>query len=215
MIAPRDTARGAVLVLLSVLLGALLAIVHAAGGPDPAAIAALRPWVFRFVRSRLAPATRGRSARGRRTNPRQAPALDPEDVTQEVLLAAVVALPSFRPELGTLRGWITGIAYLTIAYRLRAERSHMRTVRAFQDASPWEAPSHEEIIAAGEIIAALQKVTTAERWRVWFAHDGEGRTAVEIARREGTPVTRIEHWIRQARRDFANALAKLESEGEQ
>lgn len=69
-------------------------------------------------------------------------------------------------------------------------------------------PSHEGPVAARELLRGLEAATTAERWRMWVAHEVDAVAVPEIARQEGRAVATVYNQLRLARRDLAAALER-------
>jgi len=205
MSAPRPL-MGPLLALLLVLSAGILSIVgrvRSADGPDYPALVSLRPWIARYTRRRCGPL------------------LDPDDITAEVLLRAAASWRSFLPREGAdprveLRRWLSGIAQNTIKVQQRDALTRLRGERAFafymSDAGELGADPADEI-EARSLLSVLRDSTAPENWRAVLLQE-EGYTASESGAREGVPKSTIEWRLSEARRDFANVLAKLESEGE-
>jgi len=206
VIAPRDTARGAVLVLVLLLVATLIAAFFAlvghvravTEGPDYPALVALRAWISIYVRARWGSL------------------LDAEDLTAEVLLRAAESWQSFRPKEGedereALRRWVTGIARNTIAERARNDKSQRGTEHAYvlmgQDSRLVDG-NPARVVFAGDLLSVLRDSTSPDNWRLTLLH-GEGYTAREIAAQEGVSQGRVEWRLRQAQEDFARVLATI------
>jgi RNA polymerase sigma-70 factor (ECF subfamily) len=162
--------------------------------PDLAALVALRPWIVERARSRVG-------------------ALEAEDIAQEVLLRAIVGLPSFNPSRGVLRQWVWGIARTTIIQRRRDLRYQRRFERAFALSLGSTAPDASGPVEARALLRALRDATTADRWEAWYEHAAEGRSVPDIAARTGLPLSTVKWKIHAARTDFAPILAALAEGG--
>jgi RNA polymerase sigma-70 factor (ECF subfamily) len=162
---------------------------------ERAALVALRPWIVTYVRLRVA-------------------ACDVDDVAQEVFAQAIKSLEAFDPskaETDQLRRWVAGVARLTVAMHLRAQRYRERREDAYRHERQWSTPSAEGAHGAREILAILQRATLPILWRTWADYTAEGLTVEEIAKRDGISEGTVHNRIRLARRDFAAALAREEA----
>lgn len=153
----------------------------------PEDVAALRPWVLAYTKQRV-------------------PRSDVEDVAHEVLLQALQSLPSFMSSSRSHAGrrWIAGVARHCVAMYRRALRYSRRYER---DLRPQYVPGPEERYESCEELALLQASMAPERWRALVAA-GDGATIREIADAEGVPVATIAWWLRCARADIADAVAR-------
>lgn len=169
--------------------------------PDYRAIVALRAWIRSVVRARLTLDL----------------GLDPDDLTAEVLLRAVLSWARFEasPDDPTaLRRWVSGITHRTIAERSRNARTEKRALREYQwtleDPALQEGGPVAAQVEARDLLVPLCVSTAPENWRA-FVGQHEGRGAAELAAREGVSVPVI-HWrIREARQSFKATLRRIEA----
>jgi len=136
---------------------------------------------------------------------------DAEDVTQEVFLRVYKALPSYQPDRGSLRTWLTQV--VVNACRTHRRRNFWRWGRplasvddptladALIDPSPWNAPEKQALQAelrqaVGEVLATLRPDHRA----VLVLHYYLDLSCPEIARildcAEGTVYSRL-HYARR------------------
>ena len=139
---------------------------------------------------------------------------DAEDVRQDALVVTFLYSDRFAPPLEedldvALRKLFYAIA-LNLVRTLRRRRSTRREAPLRDDPPPDALihPGHAGQVEALDVLVALEAATTAERWRAWFAFEVEGRTAREIAEREGSSVSEVDFRIRSARDDFATVLGR-------
>lgn len=140
---------------------------------------------------------------------------DAQDIRQDAVTAALFHWDRFNPSPEedleiAVRKWFCGIALNYWRMMLRFRRAHPE-VPLPQDPPPEELrdPGHEGRIEARDMLQALEKATSEERWRAWFAFEAEGWTVAEIAEHEGVARTVINARIRGAREDFATVLGHV------
>lgn len=133
------------------------------------------------------------------------PFQDVDDITQEVLLVAWDAIrrgrfdPTHAPGV---RAWLRVVAHRSANdARRRREREPTTDREAVQRSD--EAP-----LLARDLLRALERATTPQRWRAFLAVF-EGVTLTAFARSEGIPTSTAHGHAAQARRDFAAAIRKL------
>lgn len=131
-----------------------------------------------------------------------------EDVTQETMLKAWLALPTFRGE-SSLRGWIMRIAHNTAISTLRSRRSIL--------SDPNEMPEAPEIIeksterrvegaaAVDEFVEALDLLDDLSR-SIVVLRELEGMSYDEISRVLDVPLPTIKTRLLRSRRFLGNAL---------
>lgn len=131
-----------------------------------------------------------------------------EDVTQETMLKAWLALPTFRGE-SSLRGWIMRIAHNTAISTLRSRRSIL--------SDPNEMPEAPEIIeksterrvegaaAVDDFVEALDLLDDLSR-SIVVLRELEGMSYDEISRVLDVPLPTIKTRLLRSRRFLGNAL---------
>ncbi len=140
---------------------------------------------------------------------------DRDDVVQEAFTRVAVewgafVAPDELPARTARRRWIADLVVQSARrIRSKAERTRARVpYRLEQAANVVGTASHEGPIAARELLRALEGATTAERWRMWLAHEVDEVEVAEIARQEGRQVATVYNQLRLARRDLAAALGR-------
>lgn len=147
------------------------------------------------------------------------PAVDAEDVVQEVFLAAHRKLPTFRGE-SSVSTWLYRITENVVRHRRRKERWRR-----------WLGGSAEEV--AGQVASAqggaLEKLERGQsERRVYEVLDSmkekyrralilfelEELSGEEIAALTGAKTATVWVWLHRARADFARRLAELEKKEE-
>jgi RNA polymerase sigma-70 factor (ECF subfamily) len=129
-----------------------------------------------------------------------------EDITQEALLKAWKALPSFRGE-ASLRNWILRIAHNTAISMLRRRRPETREPwnlpepRAGRDASD----SALDGMLMDQFEAALARLPASTR-SIVVLREVEGRSYEEIATIVGLPLSTVRTRLFRARKELAAAL---------
>ncbi|GAA0706834.1 RNA polymerase sigma factor [Dactylosporangium roseum] len=131
---------------------------------------------------------------------------DAEDVTQDALLAAWQALPTFRAES----------SFATWLYRIvttRALNKSTRTVRTEtinatpEPADPARGPAEqaEQDLIAAAVTEAIDALPTAQRLAL-ILHQFEGLSYSEIAEITGSTVAAVRSHLHRARRTLATTL---------
>lgn len=146
---------------------------------------------------------------------------NPNDITQEALLAALADWQAFAPDpadppIDAMRRWLAGILEKKrlMARRFRRTRGEVPFgIAATINPEALRHPGHAGQVEARSVLRALRAATSAERWGAWYQHAAEGRTAADIAQRAGVRASAVEWLIRAAREDFAPVLARLEEGG--
>jgi RNA polymerase sigma-70 factor (ECF subfamily) len=144
--------------------------------------------IYAYVRHRLAP--RGDLV---------------DDLVQEVFLAALDSLPSFR---GTspLRAWLMGIARHKVESHYRARLRAPEALTAAEDGEPLsETPLVDDVIDRTRMEARTQRIlqqlpepySFVLVWRYW-----EGRSASEMAAATGRTEKAVERLLARARMRF-------------
>jgi len=144
-------------------------------------------------------------------------ATDREDVVQEAFTCAAIEWESFvapddLPAQTARRRWLAQLL-VKVARRLRdkAQRTRARARAPYgleRAAAVIGAASHEDPIAARELLRSLGSATSPERWRMWVSREVDDIPVPEIARQEGRPVATVYNCLRLARRDLARALRR-------
>lgn len=142
-----------------------------------------------------------------------------DDIAQEAALRVLGRWGRFTPPSDrrdvpeARRRWVATIAFY-VAMEHREADARLRSHEVTRD--PGEpiaavAPSAEADIIGAETIRSLERGTTPERWRAFWAHHVEGRTAATIARECGAPLNTVYTWIREAGEDLRAHLARLDA----
>lgn len=129
-----------------------------------------------------------------------------EDVTQDSLLKAWKALPTFRGD-ASLRSWILRIAHNTAISSLRRRRPELY--------EPWNLPERDggrdvsedavNAVAFEQVAAALAKLPPLTR-SIVVLREVEGRSYEEIAQIVRLPLPTIRTRLFRARKHLAKAL---------
>ena len=138
------------------------------------------------------------------------PAVDPEDVAQDVFAVALRRLPDFRGEsrLGT---WLFGITRRVVANARR--KAALRRLVGLGDLPeiPSRAPGADEVVdrlrRRRQVQQALETLRVGQR-EVIALVDLEGLAAVEAAALLGVPTGTVYSRLHAARRAFASALQR-------
>lgn len=119
------------------------------------------------------------------------------DVTQEVFLAAWRSRERYRPDQGTLPGWLMGIARFKAIDATRARARRPDTTDDDTTAEVAAPPGELEDMALRMLVAeALQQLPERARGLVELAFF-EGLTHTEISERTGTPLGTVKSDIRR------------------
>jgi RNA polymerase sigma-70 factor (ECF subfamily) len=129
-----------------------------------------------------------------------------EDITQEALLKAWKALPSFRGD-SSLRNWILRIAHNTAISTLRRRRPELR--------EPWNLPENtlgrdaSDSVVDGLVMEqfqiALAELPPSTR-AIVVLREVEGRSYEDIADIVGLPLSTVRTRLFRARKELAIAL---------
>lgn len=132
-----------------------------------------------------------------------------EDVTQEVYLRAMRALPSFTAR-SSARIWLLAIARRTCADQVRTARRRPRLLSV----DDWQAVAEAEQIrertdgfAAAHALADLVRALPDDRREAFVATQVAGLSYAEAAEVCGCPVGTIRSRVARAREDLVAALA--------
>ena len=131
-----------------------------------------------------------------------------EDVTQQVFVGGWRSRADFRPEAGTLPGWLIGIAKHRIVDRQRARARELRLVSAVESQAETGARSEpldtlvDELLLAEEIRRLPPPRGTILRLAFW-----EGHTYPQIADRLDLPLGTVKS---HARRGLLHLRQRLE-----
>jgi RNA polymerase sigma-70 factor (ECF subfamily) len=145
------------------------------------------------------------------------PQRDLPDLTQDVLLAALLSWPDYDPRR-PLKPWLLGIAHHIAAdyHRLaRHVREELWTGEDLDFAD--ESFDIEEVVTTHEIARLVRKLSEdlpADRRRVFVRHDLEGIPIPQIAELMQIPLNTAYSRLRLARRDIRKHLErKLRKKG--
>ncbi len=131
-----------------------------------------------------------------------------EDVTQETMLKAWLALPTFRGE-SSLRGWIMRIAHNTAISTLRSRRSIVSDPSEMPEAPVMIEKSTERRVEGAavvdEFVEALDLLDDLSR-SIVVLRELEGMSYDEISRVLDVPLPTIKTRLLRARRFLGNAL---------
>lgn len=131
-----------------------------------------------------------------------------EDVTQETMLKAWLALPSFRGE-SSLRGWIMRIAHNTAISTLRSRRALVSDPNEMPEAPVVVEKSTERRVegaaAVDDFVGALDLLDDLSR-SIVVLRELEGMSYDEISRVLDVPLPTIKTRLLRARRFLGNAL---------
>lgn len=131
-----------------------------------------------------------------------------EDVTQETMLKAWLALPTFRGE-SSLRGWIMRIAHNTAISTLRARRFVLSDPNEMPEAPVIQEKSTERrvegAVVVDDFVEALDLLDDLSR-SIVVLRELEGMSYDEISRVLDVPLPTIKTRLLRARRFLGNAL---------
>lgn len=131
-----------------------------------------------------------------------------EDVTQETMLKAWLALPTFRGE-SSLRGWVMRIAHNTAISTLRSRRSIVSDPNEMPEAPVVHEKSTERrvegAVVVDEFVEALDLLDDLSR-SIVVLRELEGMSYDEISRVLDVPLPTIKTRLLRARRFLGNAL---------
>ena len=126
--------------------------------------------------------------------------LTAEEVVQDVFQLVWQHTSGFRPEAGSVAGWIVGIARHRAIDRIRSQKHKARQqdtpiddamAAVLSDSSNVE----QEAVSRTDVRAALGELPAEQRQAIELAYYG-GLTAVEIASSMGTPVGTVKTRLR-------------------
>ena len=139
------------------------------------------------------------------------PHIDPEDVAQDVFATAMTRLDKYRPEAGSLTGWLYGITRRVVANaRRRALLRRMVGLDSIRE-PPHPGPGVDEAVAAlwrrRKVVAALDRLSWKHR-EIIVLMDLEERTAPETAEILSCSVGTVYSRLHYARKQFATAVRR-------
>jgi RNA polymerase sigma-70 factor (ECF subfamily) len=140
-----------------------------------------------------------------------------EDIVSETFLAAVRTVSNFRPDSGTVTGWLIGIARHKLADRRRSAERADRAAAAQESRS--EPSTVEAVDAKEQVLLTLERMADEERQALEWKYLEELSVA-EIAQRIGRTEKAAEALLFRARRSFRDLLAtkasgaRTDAEGE-
>ncbi|MGK5449514.1 sigma-70 family RNA polymerase sigma factor [Streptomyces radiopugnans] len=133
---------------------------------------------------------------------------DAEDVTQQVFLAAWRGRGTYRPERGSLPGWLVGITRRVTADALSARARRREPGAAGSTFPPAAAGPHPDEVLDRLLVARALAGLPAVQRRVLFLAFYEDLTHTEIARRTGLPLGTVKA---HARRGLLRLRRRLEA----
>ncbi|ALV39034.1 RNA polymerase subunit sigma-24 [Streptomyces sp. CdTB01] len=138
-------------------------------------------------------------------------AKEAEDVTQQVFLGVWRGRRAFRPERGTVGGWIVGITRRKIADALSARTRRLATVASVGSSSSSPDLSAEQPDAALDRVLVLDELARlpAPQQRVLRLAFYEDLTQTQIAERTGWPLGTVKS---HARRGLHQLRRRLQEE---
>ena len=130
------------------------------------------------------------------------------DVTQQVFLGVWRGRLGFRPERGTIGGWIVGITRRRIADALSARTRRLRLVAAAGAALPLTEPAAHRPEAALDRLLVLRELARlpAPQQRVLRLTYYEDLTQTQIARRTGWPLGTVKSHARRGLHQLRRGL---------
>ncbi|MGH1551489.1 sigma-70 family RNA polymerase sigma factor [Streptomyces sp. L7] len=131
-----------------------------------------------------------------------------EDVTQQVFLGVWRGRPGFRPERGTVGGWIVGITRRRIADALSARTRRLHLVTAAGATLALADPAAHRPDAALDRVLVLRELARlpAPQQRVLRLTYYEDLTQTQIARRTGWPLGTVKSHARRGLRQLRRTL---------
>lgn len=131
-----------------------------------------------------------------------------EDVTQDTMLKAWLALPTFRGD-SSMRGWIMRIAHNTAISTIRSRRAFVTDPIDLPEETdqPQQLPEQqaEQAQVMDDFEAALDTLDDLSR-SVVVLREIEGLAYEEIAQMLGVPLPTVKTRLLRARRKLASAL---------
>lgn len=122
---------------------------------------------------------------------------DAEDATQQVFLAAWRGRDTYRPERGTLPGWLVGITRKVAADALAARARCREPAAAGSTFPPAAAGPHPDEVLDRILVARALAELSAPQRRVLFLAFYEDLTHAETARRTGLPLGTVKAHARR------------------
>jgi RNA polymerase sigma-70 factor (ECF subfamily) len=132
-----------------------------------------------------------------------------EEITQQAFMTAARRIHRFRPQRGTFRVWLLGIArnrHMAVTAKEQRRRRHESGAAEARRHGPARAQQH---VAVHDALARLPS-----RYRkVLELKYLEGVAVKEIARTDGATVEATESLLRRARNRFAEVYARMQGTG--
>ncbi|WP_331766228.1 sigma-70 family RNA polymerase sigma factor [Embleya sp. NBC_00896] len=140
-----------------------------------------------------------------------------EDIVQEVFVHLWERPYAFRPERGSLRGWLCLLAHRRAVDWVRAEQARERRVRQVCGTDVEDcAPSAEDSVVAadeaGRVRTAVATLPAAQREAIELAFFA-GITYRQVARQLGVPEGTVKSRMRGGLRQLASLLADPSAPG--
>ena len=131
-----------------------------------------------------------------------------EDVTQEVFLGVWRGRRGFRPERGTIGGWIVGITRRTIADALSARTRRLHLVAAAGSSLALAEPAARKPETTLDRVLVLHELARlpAPQQRVLRLTYYEDLTQTQIARRTGWPLGTVKSHARRGLHQLRSRL---------
>ncbi len=146
-----------------------------------------------------------------------APDREREDLAHDVFMVVHRRLHTFDPSRA-LKPWLFGIAFRVMSDHRRRARVQREVLDEAPDQRPHAAPSAEAALIADDrrrlVLAALAELPL-ERRAVFVLYELDDAPMREIADNLDLPVNTCYSHLRRARRDFADAVARLRAGADQ
>lgn len=139
-----------------------------------------------------------------------APSAELEDVVHDVFLVLYRRLDEYRPDRGSMRGWLYGICRNVVYHHLRARTRAEQRLRRIPEPEPRPAPDDE--LARTHALAVVQGFLDRlgeDRRMVFALIDIEGMPAPEVAQALGVNLNTVYSRLRLARQQFETYLRRL------